>query len=347
MPERPNLSTNPEYAVILPVGQDRFSEFIAKLLGKTQRIDRSFEGTFDLGRDDIENTFHLVDQRVTRQHKASLIQFTVNVIYDDGSSILLSSLDEFIRYSEVRAMVSTAVELSWIYLIEFPERTVPEKQEISLEFHASGHRHRVGNPSIPMFSGGGEGSLTINHTERTWGVDVESLISGHVKSLFKSIHPVKELLYRYSGWIGLISGSIFFGIFLSGAYRASSNFLNTKLLESATIINNSPPGMEGIQAHLQYLVKQTARGDWSKFSFALAWFFVISLIVSVLLGIWVSSGADNRPASFVRLSKAAEKHKEKLLKKQRQRWYRLAIPYLAAISTSILGTIIFEFIAGR
>ncbi|MCY4388035.1 MAG: hypothetical protein OXC18_13135 [Desulfurellaceae bacterium] len=350
MSEQPNPSTNPEYAVILPVERDRFSEFIARLLGKVQRIDRSFEGTFDLSPDEIDNTFHLVDQRVTRQQKASLIQFTVNVMYNDGSSILLGSLNEFKSYAEVRPIVSRAVELSWIYLIDFPGRTVPEKQEIGLGFHASGRAYIVGNPSISLpvrYVDSGMVSLTINYTERTWGVDIESLISGHVQSLFKNIHPVRKFLYEYSGWIGSVSASIFFGISLLGAYHASSNFLSTKLLESATILDNSSPNMEGVQAHLQYLVEESARGDWAKFFFALAWFVIISLILSVLFGVWVGSNADNRPASFVRLSKAAEERKEKLTEKQRRRWYMLGLSYVTAISASVLGAIIFDFIAGR
>ena len=117
------------YTVTLPFPPEAFREFISGLLGQPQTLERRFLGTFELSRPDVETIFHLVDQRVKQQNEASLIQFTIKIIYDDNSSVLLNSIDDFVRYTEVRPVVSVAAHLSWTYLIKFQDRAVPEKQE--------------------------------------------------------------------------------------------------------------------------------------------------------------------------------------------------------------------------
>jgi len=93
-----NNPTEPESeprAITLPCEQEHFAKFISGLLGKPQTIAKRRAGVFDLGFDDIASFDHLVDQRVKQQNAASLVQFTVKVIYDDGASILHNSLAGF------------------------------------------------------------------------------------------------------------------------------------------------------------------------------------------------------------------------------------------------------------
>lgn len=136
-------SVREQYSVILPCTQEDFGNFVSGLLGQSQTIERIFRGTFEIGRQEIENTYHLLDQRICQQNEATLVQFTAKVVYHDASSILLNSLDDFLRYVEVRPLVSTSLHLSWTYLIRFRDKRFPEKQQIEMSIVAGPRIRRI------------------------------------------------------------------------------------------------------------------------------------------------------------------------------------------------------------
>src|SRR4051812_22283351 len=100
--------------VSLPCTPDTFKQFVSGLLGSAQTIERSFAGTFELEHSEINNIFQLVNQRVTQQNESSLLEFTIKLIYNDKSSVLLNSLSEFEHYREVRPIASSCAHLSWV-----------------------------------------------------------------------------------------------------------------------------------------------------------------------------------------------------------------------------------------
>src|ERR1700694_338469 len=114
--------------VVLPCPPDQFREFIAGLLGLPQTIEGTLDGPFEVTKQDAENLYALIDQRISSQNEAALVQFTARVAYDNKSSVLLSSLRDFLSYNEVKPLKSTGLQLSWTYLIKFPMKAFPEKQ---------------------------------------------------------------------------------------------------------------------------------------------------------------------------------------------------------------------------
>lgn len=119
---------------MLPCPPDQFRDFIAGLLGKPQTIERYVEGPFELTKPDAENLYHLLDQRISSQNDATLVQFTARIIYSDNSSVLLNSFSDFQSYNEVKPLISTGLHLSWTYLIQFKNKSFPEKQNIDISF---------------------------------------------------------------------------------------------------------------------------------------------------------------------------------------------------------------------
>jgi hypothetical protein len=87
-----DAGTNAEYAFILPCKPEDFRDFVGGLLGRPQTITGIFFGPFEVNKSDIENFHHLVVQRVGQQNEGTLVQFTVSIVYDDESSVLLNSL---------------------------------------------------------------------------------------------------------------------------------------------------------------------------------------------------------------------------------------------------------------
>src|SRR5579862_4712755 len=109
MEDREVNLTSSSYGVLLPCTPETFADFVSHLLGSQQTIERRFGGEFTLTREDIENTFHLVNQRVIQQNDAHLVEFTVTIAYDDDSSITLNTIMDFTHYREVRSITSCGV----------------------------------------------------------------------------------------------------------------------------------------------------------------------------------------------------------------------------------------------
>jgi hypothetical protein len=126
------------YVLTLPVEPDQLGLFIAGLLGKPQTIGRWIRGPFEVKRADIENLHHLIEQRIASQNKATLVGFTAKIVYEDASSIQLNSFTQLQTYNEIKPLSSTAIHLTWTYLIQFNNKTVPEKQQIELSI-ITGH----------------------------------------------------------------------------------------------------------------------------------------------------------------------------------------------------------------
>jgi hypothetical protein len=223
------------YSVVLPCAPEDFAEFVSGLLGKAQTLQKVFAEAFEVDKNDIASTFHLVEQRVRQQNEAALVQFTIKIVYDDDSSVLLNSLTEYLHYSEIRPLVSIAAYLSWTYLIKFQDKRFPEKQQIELAIVTNQDNPplyiedgvRIINRSrivhgMPGFS---HIDLRVSHTARTWAVDVESLLTGHIKTWLCAQSGLKQFITKHSGWIGFSFGFLFFVLSMLGAYFTASQFV--------------------------------------------------------------------------------------------------------------------------
>jgi hypothetical protein len=215
------------YALTLPVEPDQLGLFISGLLGKPQTIGRLIRGPFEIKRADIENLHHLIEQRIASQNKATLVGFTAKIAYDDASSVLLNSFVQLQTYNEVKPLASTAIHLTWTYLIQFNNKSVPEKQQIELSIVAHDlddeveiDREIVRRIMITR-SGAGVMQLRISHTDRTWGADLDGLLTGHLKQLLVRLSGLKEFVAKRAVYVGFGVGFCLFIILMAGLYYAS------------------------------------------------------------------------------------------------------------------------------
>jgi len=343
-----HMKKKESFGVILPCAPADFGEFISGLLGKPQTIEKVFGGAYEIGKNDIANVFHLVEQRIHQQNDATLVQFTVKILYEDDSSVLLNNLEDFERYSEVRPLISVGVSLSWSYLIKFKNKNIPEKQEINLSFRSNvaGNHSVIIEDGLFMARSGRYGGfsgvfLRIHHTERTWGVDIESLVSGYVKSLIKNPNKTEEFFSRNSSGIGFSAGSLLFISSIIGVFITTSNFMQSYLLKMTEVSIIKKAGTEAIMAKIDFLLEVISSGAWPRFILSVVSFLVMSLILSIVLGTWVGTSAENRPKSFILLTPEAEKRKVELMGKRKRDWTMFGLSILSSIATGIVGNIIF------
>lgn len=337
-----------EFTVTLPCRPNDFKDFISNLLGKPQTIEKYFsKGTFTVNQDDILNTFHLVDQRINQQNEATLVQFTIKIIYHDDSSVTLNSLSDFTHYNEIRPIRSESVHLTWVYLVKFQKKNAPEKQQIDIRFstdrdggeivHEDGIIIRRGK----RWYGPGHISFRISHTERTWGVDIESLLTGHIKTLLKPQGKTSDFITKHSGKIGFLIGVSFIASAIAVVFYSIKKFTNSYLSEFVNISNKTLSASDLLSQKVDFLIEIITKGLWPRFSVYIISFLFVSLVLSILLAIWVEFKADNKPSSFVILSKASKEFQRKTLEKRRRDWFFFGVSVVTSIATSVVANIIF------
>jgi hypothetical protein len=283
----------------------------------------------------------LVHQRVTQQNEASLIQFTVKIIYDDDSSILLNSFEDFSHYNEIRPIASVAAHLTWIYLIRFPGSKTPEKQVIEVGFLAPPKSSIFGfdddddAPLIhPIWMPTGLIRTEISHTARTWGVDIDSLLEGHIKTFSRKQGALRRWITRHSERVGLLAGIFFLVATYIAGYRAANSFLNEQLIRLQNFV--SPDGAApGISEKLDFMLQLIAEGGWARFSFFVGMSAVFLLVFAIVFGVVVGTLAENRPSSFVVLSQQAAARKNETLRKEQRRW----LSFLGSVSIDFLAAL--------
>ena len=119
-------------SVSLPVDREQLGKFIASLLGQQQSIEREAYGTFSIDHAWLLHIHSLIDQRIHQQNHGSLTAFTATIYYYNDLKRELSSIEAFEHFAETKQVTSRGVKLVWTYLISFPGKEIPERQQISL-----------------------------------------------------------------------------------------------------------------------------------------------------------------------------------------------------------------------
>ena len=202
-----------------PFNGNQFKEFIKGLLGKPQTITKYIHGNFEIHLNDLQNLYDLVSQRVTQQNHGTLTQFTSKIYYDDKSSIQLGSYNELITYNEVKPIISEAVKLSWDFLIQFSDKQQPEKQVIEILIVSSKGRD-MNESNIPFLVMNPQGFIRIHieHTARSWGADIENMLTNQIESLLKQPNKFKSFIRKKSNPISLSFAILFLLSCIIGAF---------------------------------------------------------------------------------------------------------------------------------
>ena len=337
-------NSNSKYAIALPCEPEDFANFIGSLLGKPQTISNSERGSFEIRKEDISNSYHLLVQRVQQQNEGQLLQFTVTVVFNDNSSVLLNSLEDFLAYAEVRPVFPTQAHLSWAFIVKFRDRPHPEKQDIDLSFFTSaagtftiGNDEEIEFISMSRVSVSGRIAFRIRHTARTWGADIESLLTGHAKHLILPEDPVRKFVRRYSGKLAVLLGLTFF-VSTIAACLVTANHLGAEQLKLVSGLIQSPNALD---LKLNRILEMNAEGFWGKYFFSVLIFIVFSLISAIALAAWAETSADTNKPSYLLLTKKAEQNKVEKDNRYRIRWLSFLGSLVVSIATGIFSNIIF------
>lgn len=337
----------PEVGVILPCTQEEFGAFISKLLGRPQVIRGIAFGVFDIARQDVENTYHLIDQRV-QQNGGTLVEFNIRIGYDDNSSVELRSLAEFAAYREVRQLVSNGLTLSWTYIIRFPGAKVPEKQTIDITFSTTETSEVVYRIALPY-----EGfrirephiRYEIAHTNRTWGADMESLIDDHISTLVEKETGVRTFVAAHRGWFAGGAAIVFIVLSTLGALAAAEAIAKAQVAQIGPIVPTPNVTTAVLSQQVANLSELVANGRWHRFGFMQSLFFIVSLLGALLLSIWVSTAAENTKPSFLQLTDKSIKERAKKLEAMKKGWWNFIASLTVTVATGTLTRVVFFYVS--
>lgn len=319
--------------VMLPCGPDDFKDFISGILGKPQTIERQIPGPFTVNRDNIRDLYHLIEQRVLSQNEGALMQFTSRIVYDDNSSVLLNSIDDFLNYNEVKPLTSRTVVLNWVFLLTFRNRKAPEKQSIDVTFSSEigySFSHKFGpitESVIDLLANGM--SVRISHTDRTWGSDIDSLLLGALERLTAEKSKIRESVNNCSGWIGAAAFLTCMSLSIWGVIE-SAHRIEQWHNEKLSVLGNNPTEL----MLLNYVSDSISEGAWTRFGLYGAFFVIFALISSIALGITAGTFAGKRQSSFVLLTEQARVKFEKSKTSLRNNWFKL---FATALGSGFVG----------
>jgi hypothetical protein len=336
--------------VVLPYTKDEFKDFIRSLLGSPQAISKSLRGGFEIGVSDLRNLHQLISQRLRQQNEAALVGFLARIQFDDRSSVELSSIEEVLTYNEVRAVVSTAVHIRWDWLVKFQDKHTPEKQRIDVSFVSSdgdSPDEEVVFEIGPALRSIRQGRITfrIEHTARTWGADIEALLTGHLETLLRAEPRVRAVLHAYNGTFSFVAALLFLAGSVAGALVATRTFATERvaaLRADLKVVAGADIG--ALNAKLDRVAEFVAGGAWPLYYFGLGVFLLAAIAGAIGVAIWIGSALSVSPPSFVLVTKEASKHRARVLARLERKWRSFLAAIVLSLVTGVVGNWIFRLI---
>lgn len=325
----------------LPFNQEQFQSFIKGLLGTPQTITKRIKGNFEIHLKDLQNFHDLINQRITQQNSGKLVQLKTQIYYSDESSVILTSYEELVSYNEVKPVISEAVRMTWVYLIQFADKNVPEKQEIELMIVSSPQGNIIEDDDIPVFFPSfGQFRIIIKHTARTWGADIESLITHQINSILTPCVKLKDFIRKKSSTIGLLTGILFLISSLISIFISTTSFNVNEIKKVAQYTKE----IKSADTKINYLLNYVAENSQNLFFLKSQLYIVISVFIAVLLGVWVASLANNKTRSYLVLTREAKKNRDKLVEKSKNKVYWFWVSIAISVLTGILSNYIFNWL---
>lgn len=302
--------------VILPCEPEEFKEFISNLLKSSSvKMSGQKEGYFDIDSQQIENIFFLIDQRVVQQNQGVLVDFSITVFYNNGSSIQHDSLDSFRVFNQTSDCYPEKILLVTNYLITFPKKEVPEKQVISVDIDTKITRfiYKVV---------GGLYKYKIECTDITWGTDISNLLQKQGEKLMET--PRLSLARR---------------IYMS-SFHIHEIVANVILIIASTFLTYHSYNLAS-NKHLN--------ADSLKFSInAIGVFMILFFSVSIMKRVvWMKSSYYSTLAkqSFIVLHECDKKYREIEIKKLKRNSIYIVLSWVAGVIGSVVASYIYTFLS--
>ena len=339
-----SIPENEESYLALPIKKEELGKFISGLLGQPQSIERDINVNFDIDHAWVVNLHEIINQRIHQQACAQLTAFTFVIYFKDGLKRTITSFDAFKIYSETKKQIPVGIKIIWDYLIQFPTKNYPEKQQIT--FSAQIFPENARKVKLPknifrwlFFAPILETSdwslinYQIDHTERTWGDDIEVIISNQVNDV-KRGDQIKDTLFDVGRSLLALMVVIFCLTYpLSLSNSNASAVINKGMKSYWELNNNVNSTVDIVNKKLDifaYVVQSYSNSRGGAY-------MLLSTIAAFPLAFLLLRLTRKSTYSFLVFSKEADKYRQKMLTKELRSAWILAGSFILSVLAGIIG----------
>lgn len=323
-------------ALVLPYGLEEFGGFVSGLLGKPQTITKEIFDPYEITKESIANLHALITQRLSSQNRAALVQFVAQVFYDDSSNVVTNDLEAFLTYHEARAVISRRATISWTFLVHFEGRSSPEKQVVELAFSRN---RRVRTPAALFFIERVEPkpkiSITINHTNRTWGEDIEALLTRSLAQNFRKIHWSRKLLNSNADLIFVCT------VILACLASISTLELSRRAIRAESLAKAS--ALETVDQKLDFIAESVVTRTVIPADYLIIGSVLTGFVGFAIASVFYLIAAEERP-SFICFTDKAKIERDLSDKSLRYTWGQVAMGAVLSLLIGLIGKAIYDVV---
>ena len=347
--EIPNISMERQKSSIsLSVERDAFQQFVVSLLGKPESVEGYIEGAFEIDFGGFEQLNQIIDDRITKQNQSVFIEFRAKLFFNDNSSLSFSGLKSFQEYKELRNLISTGFIFTWVYLVEFHDKKVPEKQEISIssvDQNTPFFEEFV--YQIPKIS------YSIRCTNQGWGIEIAELVRNCIIGFVKTNvswtgfrrkamenSKVVELPCLIFGYL------LFFILFWIHSKESSKSCLSFSYQIGQFVENNIPLG-EKVDFLINFFnaCQKIYSTESSLYLLLPSLFLIFAYFILPKLIIGLIKLPTYR---FVIFTEASKKERDQYFRKVSSRknfwWIVIVVGFIIGVSASIFASYLLEWL---
>jgi hypothetical protein len=237
----------------------------------------------------------------------------------------------------------------WSYLVHFPKKPYPEKQQISFSaFKHKNKKEEAVRPSLEKLllreivkkSERNTIRFQIDHTERTWGDDLEVVISNHIDEVVRK-EGKADTFFELSRIV--FSSLIFISGIVYGAFSAITDKLDDvravvsqySELQAVTEVN-----IFLINKKIDIIAHMAELGAMRDENIGMLF---LSIFISAGLAMTIMALTRRQASSFIVISSSSEDNRTRSLKKEKRSAQILIGSFLLSVAASIVANYWYDF----
>ncbi|WP_415775324.1 hypothetical protein ACMYQ1_18410 [Shewanella oncorhynchi] len=334
--------------ISFPIAKKDLGNFVSNLLGQKQSLERTYPIDFEIDHPWLVNLHECLEQRISQQAHSQLLNFKAVIYFNNGTKRSITTFESFRAYVETKPLVSIGIKVVWEYLVSFPNQAHPENQQISLSAFTRRENKETTKSILDIIFDSSRDStdaflnIQIDHTERTWGDDVENVISScvediHIRKTTKTkFFKLSRLLFVLAVLLSMMVYPLYSSVTTNSELSVSLNELYEPLKDQVLI------DVALINSKIDLVYEAVSSFEQKRNDKNLQAFFAAFLIpLSLVIFMFFTKSTTN---SYILLTKKARELKAKNDKNAKRKVAIVILSYLASIIAGIIATYGFNFL---
>lgn len=329
--------------VQVPIKKKDFGDFITKLLGQPENISGVTAGTFEASHEWLVHLHHLIDQRIKQQSSSALVDFSAKLKYDKGPDRKITTIDGLLHFNEAKIVSTKSISITWTYLVSFPNKPAPEKQEISVQLitektaSLSSELPLVGRTITTSM---GIAKFSVSHTERTWGDDIASLLEREIDTIFEAETWFSRIA-GYSVFVVALS-MLAIGIFLPDYIEQLIREKEVADIFLSVMSAGVTPESLAINEKLNLVIKLL--DPTNKLFTGQSWYKGVSFVVGIGLSVATLIIFSRENPSFILMTKKDREVASRLKISNNRHFIKQIASYALAVSAGVAGNYAYYYL---